>query len=55
MYYAEPFGLPRVAERLAYYATIDRDETLRPAPPLEKLALAEDVFPSPSRNWSGIR
>jgi 3-hydroxyacyl-CoA dehydrogenase len=53
MYYGEQVGLPRVAERLAYYATIDHDETLRPAPLLEKLAFSGDTFTSVASNGSG--
>jgi 3-hydroxyacyl-CoA dehydrogenase len=50
MYHGEQVGLPRVAERLAYYATIDRDETLRPAPLLERLAFAGETFASAAEN-----
>jgi 3-hydroxyacyl-CoA dehydrogenase len=50
MYYAEQLGLPRVAERLAYYATMDRDDTLRPAPLLEKLVVSGATFASAARN-----
>jgi hypothetical protein len=33
----EQLGLPRVAELLEYYATMDRDENAAPASLLEKL------------------
>lgn len=40
MFLADQVGLPVVAERLAYMATLDKDETLRPAPLLHRLAMA---------------
>ncbi|MGY4623405.1 3-hydroxyacyl-CoA dehydrogenase [Bradyrhizobium sp. USDA 4486] len=49
MYYGEQIGLPRVAERLTYYATIDRDPMLRPTPLLERLAFAGESFSRASK------
>jgi len=40
MFLADQVGLPVVAERLAYMAALDKDETLRPVPLLHRLALA---------------
>ncbi|MBV9202675.1 MAG: enoyl-CoA hydratase/isomerase family protein [Alphaproteobacteria bacterium] len=38
MYYADHLGLAHVRDRLAFYADRSRDETLRPAPLLRRLA-----------------
>lgn len=40
MFLADQTGLAVVAERLAYMAALDKDETLRPAPLLHRLAMA---------------
>ncbi|MGQ0682411.1 3-hydroxyacyl-CoA dehydrogenase NAD-binding domain-containing protein [Bradyrhizobium sp.] len=40
MFLADQTGLPVVAERLAYMAALDKDETLRPVPLLHRLAMA---------------
>jgi len=40
MFLADEIGLPIVAERLAYMASLDKDETLRPVPLLHRLAMA---------------
>ena len=40
MFLADQVGLPVVAERLAYMAALDKDETVRPAPLLHRLAMA---------------
>jgi 3-hydroxyacyl-CoA dehydrogenase len=40
MFLADQVGLPLVAERLAYMAALDKDETVRPAPLLHRLAMA---------------
>ncbi|HYZ42256.1 MAG TPA: 3-hydroxyacyl-CoA dehydrogenase NAD-binding domain-containing protein [Stellaceae bacterium] len=38
MYYADRLGLPHIRDRLSFYADRSRDETLRPAPLLQRLA-----------------
>jgi 3-hydroxyacyl-CoA dehydrogenase len=38
MYYADRLGLPHVRDRLSFYADRSRDETLRPAPLIRRLA-----------------
>lgn len=43
---ADQIGLAIVAERLAYMAAIDRDETLRPVPLLERRAMTGGNFAS---------
>ena len=40
MFLADQVGLPIVAERLAYMAALDKDETLRTVPLLHRLAMA---------------
>jgi 3-hydroxyacyl-CoA dehydrogenase len=37
MYYADRLGLARLCDRLTYYADRSRDETLRPAPLMQRL------------------
>jgi 3-hydroxyacyl-CoA dehydrogenase len=44
MLLADQVGLPVVAERLAYMATLDKDETLRPALLLHRLAMVGGTF-----------
>lgn len=46
MYYGEQVGLARVKERLAHYAKIDGDESLRPVRLLEQLASSGETFAS---------
>jgi 3-hydroxyacyl-CoA dehydrogenase len=38
MYYADRLGLAHIRDRLRYYADRSRDETLRPAPLIRRLA-----------------
>jgi 3-hydroxyacyl-CoA dehydrogenase len=47
MYYADRLGLPHVRDRLAFYADRSRDESLQPAPLLQRLAAERRGF-SPS-------
>lgn len=44
MFLADQVGLPVVAERLAFMAALDKDETLRPVPLLHRLATASGTF-----------
>ncbi|WP_050419729.1 3-hydroxyacyl-CoA dehydrogenase NAD-binding domain-containing protein [Bradyrhizobium tropiciagri] len=46
MFIADQTGLAIVAERLRYMAGLDMDETLRPAPLMERLAMAGGTFAS---------
>jgi 3-hydroxyacyl-CoA dehydrogenase len=46
MFLADQVGLATIAERLAYMAALDKDETLRPVPLLERLAAAGSTFAS---------
>jgi 3-hydroxyacyl-CoA dehydrogenase len=46
MYYADQLGLPHVRDRLAFYADRSRDESLRPAPLLQRLAAEGSGFES---------
>jgi 3-hydroxyacyl-CoA dehydrogenase len=46
MYYADRLGLAHVRDRLAFYADRSRDETLRPAPLLQRLAAEGSGFAS---------
>jgi 3-hydroxyacyl-CoA dehydrogenase len=46
MYYADQLGLAHVADRLTFYADGSRDETLRPAPLLQRLAAEGRGFAS---------
>jgi len=39
MYYADRLGLSRLCDRLTYYADRSRDETLRPAPLMQRLVV----------------
>ena len=47
MYYADRLGLAHVRDRLAYYVERSGDETLRPAPLLQRLAAEGRGFASP--------
>ena len=47
MYYADRLGLAHVRDRLAFYAERSGDETLRPAPLLQRLAAEGRGFASP--------
>jgi 3-hydroxyacyl-CoA dehydrogenase len=44
MYYADRLGLAHVRDRLAFYADRSRDETLRPAPLIQRLAAQGSGF-----------
>ncbi|MEH2503341.1 3-hydroxyacyl-CoA dehydrogenase [Bradyrhizobium sp. AZCC 1578] len=44
MFLADQIGLPVVAERLAFMAALDKDETLRPVPLLHRLATSGGTF-----------
>jgi len=46
MYYADRLGLPHIRDRLSFYADRSRDETLRPAPLLQRLAAEGRGFAS---------
>ena len=46
MFLADQIGLAIVAERLSYMAALDKDESLRPSPLLERLAMAGETFGS---------
>jgi 3-hydroxyacyl-CoA dehydrogenase len=46
MYYADRLGLPHVRDRLAFYADRSRDESLQPAPLLQRLAAEDRGFGS---------
>ena len=46
MYHADQIGLAQVAERLSYMSGVDGDETLRPAPLFERLAMSGEGFNS---------
>jgi len=46
MYYADRLGLARLCDRLTYYADRSRDETLRPAPLMQRLAAEGRGFAS---------
>jgi 3-hydroxyacyl-CoA dehydrogenase len=46
MYYADRLGLAHIRDRLAFYADRSRDETLRPAPLLQRLAAEARGFAS---------
>jgi 3-hydroxyacyl-CoA dehydrogenase len=46
MYYADRLGLAHVRDRLTFYADRSRDETLRPAPLLARLAAEDRTFAS---------
>jgi 3-hydroxyacyl-CoA dehydrogenase len=46
MYYADQLGLARLRDRLTFYAGRSRDETLRPAPLLARLAAEGRGFAS---------
>ena len=46
MYYADRLGLPHVRDRLTFYADRSRDETLQPAPLLQRLAAEGRGFAS---------
>jgi 3-hydroxyacyl-CoA dehydrogenase len=46
MYYADRLGLARIRDRLTFYADRSRDETLRPAPLLARLAAEGRTFAS---------
>jgi 3-hydroxyacyl-CoA dehydrogenase len=46
MFLADQIGLAIVAERLTYMAALDKDESLRPPPLLERLAMAGGTFGS---------
>jgi 3-hydroxyacyl-CoA dehydrogenase len=46
MFLADQIGLAVVAERLAYMTAVDKDESLRPSPLLERLAMAGETFAS---------
>jgi 3-hydroxyacyl-CoA dehydrogenase len=46
MFLADQIGLAIVAERLTYMAALDKDESLRPSPLLERLAMAGETFGS---------
>jgi 3-hydroxyacyl-CoA dehydrogenase len=46
MYYADRLGLAHVRDRLTYYADRSNDETLRPAPLLQRLAAEDRGFGS---------
>jgi 3-hydroxyacyl-CoA dehydrogenase len=39
MYYADRLGLAHVRDRLVFYADRSRDDSLRPAPLLQRLAV----------------
>lgn len=49
MFHADQVGLAVVAERLASMAALDKDESLRPVPLLERLAVAGGTFASFSK------
>jgi 3-hydroxyacyl-CoA dehydrogenase len=53
MYYADQMGLDEVARRLALHAGATGDETLRPAPLLERLARARQGFASLAQSHAG--
>jgi 3-hydroxyacyl-CoA dehydrogenase len=38
MYYADRLGLGHIRDRLAFYAEHSQDQSLRPAPPIPRLA-----------------
>ncbi|MEH2588205.1 3-hydroxyacyl-CoA dehydrogenase NAD-binding domain-containing protein [Bradyrhizobium sp. AZCC 1721] len=44
IFLADQIGLPVVAERLAFMAALDKDETLRPVPLLHRLATSGGTF-----------
>jgi 3-hydroxyacyl-CoA dehydrogenase len=44
MYYADRLGLAHLRDRLTFYADLSRDETLQPAPLLQRLAAEERGF-----------
>ena len=44
MYYADRLGLAHIRDRLTFYADRSRDETLRPAPLLQRLAAEGSGF-----------
>jgi 3-hydroxyacyl-CoA dehydrogenase len=44
MYYADRLGLPHIRDRLAFYADRSRDETLRPAPLVQRFAAESRGF-----------
>jgi 3-hydroxyacyl-CoA dehydrogenase len=44
MYYADRLGLAHVRDRLAFYADRSRDETLRPAPLIQRFAAQGSGF-----------
>jgi 3-hydroxyacyl-CoA dehydrogenase len=46
MYYADRLGLANVRDRLAFYADRSRDETLQPAPLIQRLAAEGRGFES---------
>jgi 3-hydroxyacyl-CoA dehydrogenase len=46
MYYADGLGLAHIRDRLTFYADRSRDETLRPAPLLQRLAAEARGFAS---------
>lgn len=46
MFLADQIGLAIVAERLSYMAALNKDESLRPSPLLERLAMAGETFGS---------
>ncbi|MBV8936060.1 MAG: enoyl-CoA hydratase/isomerase family protein, partial [Alphaproteobacteria bacterium] len=46
MYYADRLGLSHIRDRLTFYANRSRDETLRPAPLLQRLAAERRSFAS---------